>query len=1020
MYLDISGMWYVRLETDKGRQEGDIRLPGILQAQGYGEEISYDTVWVSGLYDSGWWMREEYGYAQEAGVKTPFLAQPPKHFLGRAFYNREIVVEEETEEDWYLFIEITHWKTTLYVDGEKKGSDCSLCTAHSIRCGRLSKGVHRIMIEIDNSMQYPYRPDGHSVSDALGATWNGMAGELALFTERERKQREIKKRAYADAHPRHIEIKEGKFYVDGRPEYFRGTHFGGDYPLTGYPITDITWWREKMQILKDWGLNFIRCHSYCPPDAAFAAADEEGIYIQPECGMWNYFEEGIPMLDILRQETKRILCQFGHHPSFVLFSPTNEPSGNWYGVLREWVEQTRAYDESMGYAGRRVYTAQTGWFYDVAPEEVEGVDYLYFHRSAYGPYLGGTIRGSVGWRGGDYSLSLGKTDKPVICHELGQWCAYPDFDVIDSFTGYLQPGNYEVFRENCRANGLLPLAKTFAYLSGRSQVRLYKEDVEANLRTPQIYGFELLDIRDYLGQGTALVGLLDAFWKEKGYVRPEEFRQFCAETVLLAAFSSYVYALDVHSSEELMRVPVSVCHFGKQEIGACAVSWELWAERKERVLIDRGTIAVSGIPCGQNTSLGIVEPDRGAIRKYVQKNGHGKMRFRLALEGVAENEWKLYVYDKTWADNRAPEEGQVWYTQDWQHAKEGLRKGKAVVYAPFLSELHYECPPLSIKNIFWNGQMGPSWGRSLGMVVENDSPLFEGFPTDAEGGWQWEDILARARGFCMQEGSLKKIQPIVRIIDDWNRNLPLALVWEARVENGKLLVVSADLSGEFGERPAAYAFRAALCKYAASPDFAPKEEVQAEDIVRCLFPVHRMEEWTDTVEYMESASVADGYALIQANPNAVTDIRQETFPVVVTIKLKRCADIDGILYVPDQRERERTAFPKDVELLVWERETKQWASKVKTTLPNSIRSQEIRWKNACHTDSIRLVVNSCYGEERAYFWEEYEEGYRYVCRKQEAVVRLAGIHILCGEEAAQDNRIFWEQEQTSTTKEIEA
>ena len=68
---------------------------------------------------------------------------------------------------------------------------------------------------------------------------------------------------------------------------------------------------------------------------------------------------------------------------------------------------------------------------------------------------------------------------------------------------------------------------------------MLKEDLEANLRTPYIYGFELLDLHDYLGQGTALVGILDPFWDSKGYVTPNEWRQFCDETVLLARIKSY-------------------------------------------------------------------------------------------------------------------------------------------------------------------------------------------------------------------------------------------------------------------------------------------------------------------------------------------------------------------------------------------------------------------------------------------------------------------------------------------------
>lgn len=182
----------------------------------------------------------------------------------------------------------------------------------------------------------------------------------------------------------------------------------------------------------------------------------------------------------------------------------------------------------------------------------------------------------MGWRGGNYTPSLEQADKPVICHELGQWCAYPDFHIIDSFSGYLIPGNYQVFRAHCKAQGLLGLNREFAYASGRNQVRLYKEDIEANLRTQQLDGFELLDIHDYLGQGTACVGVLDAFWQEKGYVDASEFRQFCSDVVILAAFPRYVYTV-----EDTIQAPVMVCNFGEKDIDTCVINGSCMPEEKE-------------------------------------------------------------------------------------------------------------------------------------------------------------------------------------------------------------------------------------------------------------------------------------------------------------------------------------------------------------------------------------------------------------------------------------------------------
>lgn len=1006
MYLNLAGTWQIKLNTDKEMQSGSIQIPGILQAQGYGNEITINTPWVSGLHDREWWKREEYQYAQKDGVNVPFLAQPPRHFTGKAYYEKKITIPETLQENWYLYIEITHWKTTVYVDGVQIGEDCSLCTAHKLYCGKLQKGEHTILLEIDNSMQYPYRPDGHGVSDALGATWNGMAGEVALLTETELQEKDRQRKAYAKKHLREIEIVQGKFYVDGKPEYFRGTHFGGEYPITGYPVTDKAWWLEKMRIVKSWGLNFIRCHSYCPPEAAFAAADEEGIYLQPECDMWNHFEEGILMLDVLKKETRRILEAFGQHPSFVLFSPTNEPSGHWYHVLREWVSETKEYDRLLWGGNRRVYTAESGWFYEVEPAKIKGVDYLYFHRSAYGPYLGGTIRGPLGWKGRNYEPSLGKIDKPVICHELGQWCAYPDFSVRKKFTGYLHGGNYEVFYENCKAHGLLSLNSQFVYNSGRNQLRLYKEDIEANLRTKGIYGFELLDLHDYLGQGTSVVGMLDAFWEEKSYVKPEEFRHFCGETVLLAAFPKYVY-----HTQEAIEVPLSICHFGRKSYDNVVIKWKISTDKE---ILLKGKIKTDSILPGENKDLGIVKPDMDAIKEYVKAYGHQQLTFTLQLEEVTENSWQLYVFD---ADRECVQED-ILFTQEWMEAKAALKEGRKVIFSPYLSDLSYECPPLSIKNVFWNAQLGPTWGRSLGMIADKESRLFSYFPTQESGGWQWEDILQHARGFYMQ-GSLAKIQPLVRVIDDWNRNLSLALAFEAKVEKGSLLFVSADLSGNADERVAAHAWKKALKQYALSDAFAPAERIEVQDIEKNLFPLLRMEQLTEQIAFT-AEKVWNEKALVQANPNLVTVMEKEDFPLEILITLHKKVEVKGMLYVPDQKERIRAAYPEKTVWQVWNDEKQEWEEKDVVRLPNSSLSFDINFDAPVLTDKIKVIILSCYGEKRKEDWEEYTEGYRYVREETKAIVRIAGLHVICEEEALHNNFLFWDAKQKSTTKEIEA
>lgn len=1016
MYLDLSGKWNIELTADSGTQGGEISLPGCLQAAGYGNPVTVDTPWVSGLHDAFWYEQEPFKKGNGEECRVPFLCQPVRHFIGEAVYEREFQLEEASGEDWILRIELTRWRTKVWIDGEQKGEDCSLCTAHEINCGRLSCGTHRIRVAVDNSMQYPYRPDGHGVSDALGATWNGMAGEIALLTEEELKRRQEERAAYAKEHPRHMEVKEGNFYADGIPLYFRATHFGGEYPVTGYPETEISWWKRIMRVIKEWGLNSIRCHSYCPPEAAFQAADEEGVFLLVECGMWNIFREGIPMLEVLRQETRRILKQFGHHPSFAFFSPSNEPGGKWYQPLREWVEETRDFDRTLGYEGRRLYTAQSGWFYDVPPKDITGTDFIYFHRSDYGPVKGGSIRNHTGWKGKDYSSSVEGVTLPVICHELGQWCVYPDFRIISERCGYLRPCNFELFREIAEENGVLPYAEDFLYCSGRNQLRLYKEELEANFRTPELKGFELLDLHDYAGQGTALVGFLDILWRNKGYAAPGEFRNFCGDTVLLTRMSSYVW-----KNNECAEIPVEVSHFGDKHLSGENLCYRLTEGRK---VILSGQIQDVSVPCGSCRQVGSITLDFSVIEK--------SSMLTLELElGEVKNSWQLTVFVKPErtdapdapvighdADMRgdAQADRKIIYTRKWEEAKNALEQGSRVVYAPYLSDLSYECPALSIRNVFWNGQMGPAWIRNLGIVTEESHPVFRTFPTERDGGWQWEDILAHARGFWLKD--MEDVEPIVRPIDDWNRSLSLGLMFEAKVGQGSLFVVSADLEGSFEERPAAHCLKQAILNYVASEAFAPSAAVSCKAIEEKLFPVLRTGLLSAEILYDKDARVITS-AETDANPNTSTRIEKDEFPVTITLVLKKQVILNGFLYLPDQKDRAHEGFIRDYRLEYFDALTEEWKCLKTGTLLNTSISQRVIFDEAVTTGRLRLIVLSCYGCLDKTVWAADREGWIRKFQKAKAIVQTAGLHVICEEPAEGSDVIFWEEGQKSSTKEID-
>jgi beta-galactosidase/beta-glucuronidase len=73
-----------------------------------------------------------------------------------------------------------------------------------------------------------------------------------------------------------------QFVINGRKTFIRGTLECCIFPKTGHPPTEVGEWKRILRIARAHGLNLLRFHSYCPPEAAFIAGDELGFYFQVE------------------------------------------------------------------------------------------------------------------------------------------------------------------------------------------------------------------------------------------------------------------------------------------------------------------------------------------------------------------------------------------------------------------------------------------------------------------------------------------------------------------------------------------------------------------------------------------------------------------------------------------------------------------------------------------------------------------------------------------------------------------
>jgi hypothetical protein len=531
------------------------------------------------------------------------------------------------------------------------------------------------------------------------------------------------------------------------------------------------------------------------------------------------------------------------------------------------------------------------------------------------------VRGEPGWFGKDYRRSLEGVKAPVLAHELGQWCAYPDFDVIKKFTGYLRPGNYEMFRDSAAAHGLLERNKDFARASGRFQLACYKEEIEANLRTPGLGGFQLLDLHDYLGQGTAPVGLLDAFWESKGYATPQEFRRFCGPTVLLARLKQRVF-----TTADAFHVEIEAAHFGPATVRRAVPVW--------RVGNLSGELPAREIPIGKNIALGAVTLDLSKLP------APGAYRLVVGLKGTGiENDWNFWLYPA-----RVETNSPVLVTGSWDEAEKKLAAGGKVLFVPRSADLDWWSPPLGVVPIFWNRQMGPAWGRMLGLWCDTNHPALAKFPTEPNCDWQWTEITRRARAINLDRLP-RQLQPIVQPIDDWNRNYKLGLVFECRVGEGRLMVCSADLEST---NVVARQLRRSLLDYMASEKFQPK--VAVTNFPSVLFDTRIMHKLGATAH-----QATDG------DPNTFWSEAGQ-HPHELRIDFPQPVAMAGIVVLPRQNHREHEGDIREYAIAVSD-DGEQWRELARGQWPSSFDPKTVRFGQTVTARHLKLTALSGFGND---------------------------------------------------------
>jgi len=904
--ISLAGKWKFKLDPQGVGQKAEwfktnltdnIELPGSCEQRGYGMKTTEPAI----------------------GRLTRIIK-----YEGQAWYQKVINIPTEwNDKRIELFLERCHWESNVWIDGESIGMQNSLSTPHIYDFGNLSSGQHVLTICIDNTYKIPIGNWAHAITEETQTNWNGIIGRIELtatdpvwiinvqvfpaslkvsvgnqtdqpvevmvqsqkfnipaggrvvelpFAEKEKpwdefapkmqiltvsltanKWKDTKTISYGT---RDLRIKDKQFVLNGRPIMMRGTVDECIYPFTGYPPMGKESWLRVLRICQSYGFNFMRFHSWCPPTAAFEAGDELGFLFQIELPLWtadapHYGQH--PVRDqFIRDELILILETYGNHPSFAFMAMGNESSG----TLDELTKIGRAKDSRRLYRCEKGNTEETGDFLEVGQRGIIGPRTDWDRWSSWPGWIAGTENGNQ------------NTGAPVptFAHEVGQWCMYPDFEEKKIYKGNLQALNFEGYKKSLEEHHMLDQSSAFAQASGKFSVLLYKDEIEASMRTYPYGGFQILDARDYPGQGTAIVGWLDAFWDSKGLISPKEFHRFCAPTVCLLRISKRVF-----TSSELFNAKAEIAHYGPTALNVTP-EWKITDVNGKKIA--SGTLPSKQIETGRTTQLGTI---KAVLSKITVSQ---KLKVTLSAAGTS-NSWEIWVFpefqpnvpknirivhafDKTTTDALQAGERVLLFSSP----KEGIIKFRSGMLLPDsirnlpLAKSGKNAIPGTFMPVFWDARLFNQIG-TLGIICNPKHPAFAGFPTEENSNWQWADLLGHftaANSFrvagaseemaldmeragsdvfnrskaILLDGTPPEFRPILQVIDNYDRNAKLGTIFETKVGKGKLLVCAMDLETDAANRPAARQLMQSLLNYAAGDKFTPKYALSIELLEKLL------------------------------------------------------------------------------------------------------------------------------------------------------------------------------------------
>ena len=630
---------------------------------------------------------------------------------------------------------------------------------------------------------------------------------------------------------RDFKTKGRQFTMNGKTTFLRGKHDACVFPLIAHTAMDVKTWRHYFQVAKQYGINHYRFHSWCPPEACFEAADIEGIYLQPELPIWGNIDiDDTELCDYLLKEGRNLHRAYSNHASFVMFGLGNEMSGEegLAMLIQTFKKEDNRHIYASGsnnYLGFKGKQADEDYFTTCRVGREDDKQFNTHARASFSfadAYDGGYLNHTYPNSEMDFSSANALCDVPIISHETGQFQVYPNYEEIKKYTGVLKPRNFEIFKKRLEEAGMIDQAHDFMMASGKWSALLYRADIEMNLRTPEWGGFQLLDLQDYPGQGSAYVGILDAFMESKGLIAPEEWRHFCSEVVPLFCTEKFCW-----TNDEALTGEVEIANYSESDLNGKQLSWTL-TDSKQQVL-DKGVLPLQ-VKQGELAKVGTLKPAIASVRKAE------KVTLALSIDGTPyRNDYSLWIYPA--ADKEVVPSEDICVTDDLDAHLKYLTEGGKVLWFPSKDKHKDQTVGGLFQTDYWNYRMfrticenldRPVSPGTLGILTDPGHPALADFPTEFHTNWQWFPIIKQSYPMILDRLS-DDYRPIVQVIDNVERNHKLGLLFEFKVGNGKLLVCMSDLKA-VQDKPEARQFYRSILEYMESSAFAPSYSLSAKDL----------------------------------------------------------------------------------------------------------------------------------------------------------------------------------------------